>query len=129
LHKRCDDLQRAKETNMTYQGYQYDQDRPMESGGGFLIGLLSGVVLGVGVGMLMAPRAGSELRETLSQSANDFQRAASDSFNQVSSKVRETAEKGRDVLNRTKESWGEMRQESEPRASSPSQTGTGSYVS
>jgi len=118
---------------MTYQGYQNDEFRSTESGGGFLIGLLSGVVLGVGFGMLMAPRAGSELRETLSQSANDFQRAASDSFNQVSSKfnevsskVRETAEKGRDVLNRTKESWGEMRQESEPRTSSP---GNGSYVS
>jgi gas vesicle protein len=115
---------------MTYQGYPSDLDRGTDSGGGFIIGLLSGVVLGVGVGLLFAPRAGSELRETLSQSANDIQRAATDSFNQVSSKVRETTQKGREVLNRTRESWGEMRQESQAGYTPPSpSTGSGSYVS
>jgi gas vesicle protein len=128
---------------MTYQTYQYDQDTGIESGAGFLMGLLSGVVLGVGVGMLLAPRAGAELRQNLAQSASD-----------LSHKVRETAEKGREVLNRkaedgreavhrtdemgrealnrTRENWSDMRQESQVGStSSTSQTpSTGSgYVS
>src|SRR5687768_2436741 len=33
-----------------------------EGGGGFMMGLLTGTVLGAGLGMLLAPKAGSELR-------------------------------------------------------------------
>ena len=33
-----------------------------EGGGGFMMGLLTGTVLGAGLGMLLAPKAGSDLR-------------------------------------------------------------------
>jgi gas vesicle protein len=35
------------------------------SGAGFMMGLLTGTVLGAGLGMLLAPKAGSELRSDL----------------------------------------------------------------
>lgn len=147
---------------MDYQSYSHDQDQT-ESGAGFLLGLLSGVVLGVGVGMLLAPRTGSELRENIASSASDLQRRASEGISQVSNKVREAteqvtsrvkdtadrvketagaaadrvketagvaADRGRDALNRGKENWNEMRQESagvgQPSSSTP---GGGNYVS
>jgi gas vesicle protein len=114
---------------MAYQSYDYDQNSGMETGAGFLMGLLSGVVLGIGVGMLLAPRTGAELRHTLAQSASDLQRAASDSLGQVSSKVKETTEKGREALHRTTEHWGEMREGTTPGTTPQTPTAGGGYVS
>ncbi len=47
-----------------------------ESGGGsgFMMGLLTGTVLGAGLGMLFAPKSGSELRGQLSESASHLGR-------------------------------------------------------
>ena len=39
---------------------QYDQGG--RGNGAFIMGLLTGAALGAGIGMLMAPKAGSELR-------------------------------------------------------------------
>jgi gas vesicle protein len=106
----------------------YEQDYDVkDSGAGFLLGLLSGAVLGVGIGMLLAPRSGAELRHGLAQSANDLQRAATDSLNQVSSKVRETAEKGRGAISRAKDSWDQTRQEAEV-AVTAATSGAGPYA-
>ena len=49
--------------------YEYDRLEREEGGGSFLMGLLAGTVLGAGLGMLFAPKAGSELRSQLSESA------------------------------------------------------------
>ena len=49
--------------------YEYDRLEREEGGGSFLMGLLAGTVLGAGLGMLFAPKAGSELRSQLSDSA------------------------------------------------------------
>jgi hypothetical protein len=38
-------------------------------GGSFVMGLLTGTVLGAGLGMLFAPKSGSELRNQLSEQA------------------------------------------------------------
>ena len=47
----------------------YDRYDSNDSGGGgsFVMGLLTGTVLGAGLGMLFAPKAGSELRNQLSE--------------------------------------------------------------
>ena len=45
--------------------YEYDRFEREEGGGSFLMGLLAGTVLGAGLGMLFAPKAGSELRSQL----------------------------------------------------------------
>ena len=48
--------------------YEYDRFEREDGGGSFLMGLLAGTVLGAGLGMLFAPKAGSELRNQLTES-------------------------------------------------------------
>lgn len=69
-----------------------------ESGGGsgFMMGLLTGTVLGAGLGMLFAPKSGSELRGQLSESASHLGRSASE----VAEKGREL---GRDAMGKARE--------------------------
>src|SRR5437764_549122 len=46
-------------------------------GGSFVMGLLTGTVLGAGLGMLFAPKSGSELRNQLSEQAGNPANTAS----------------------------------------------------
>src|SRR5687768_16644716 len=46
------------------------------AGGGFLIGLLCGTALGAAIGLMFAPRAGSEFRQHLYDSTGDIRRKA-----------------------------------------------------
>ena len=45
-------------------------------GGGFLIGLLCGTALGAAIGLMFAPKAGSEFRQRLYESTGDIRRKA-----------------------------------------------------
>ena len=54
-----------------YMAYEYDRFEREEGGGSFLMGLLTGTVLGAGLGMLFAPKAGSELRNRSSANSAD----------------------------------------------------------
>ena len=56
----------------------YDRYENEGSGGGFMMGLLTGTVLGAGLGMLLAPKAGSELRGTIGEQARNLGSMASD---------------------------------------------------
>ena len=49
--------------------YEYDRFEREDGGGSFLMGLLAGTVLGAGLGMLFAPKPGSELRTKLDEQA------------------------------------------------------------
>ena len=50
----------------------YDRyDNESSGGGGFMMGLLTGTVLGAGLGMLLAPKAGSELRGAIGEQARN----------------------------------------------------------
>jgi len=98
-------------------------------GGSFVMGLLTGTVLGAGLGMLFAPRAGSELRNQLaeqagslatnaqegyrrasetaqdgirrvSETAQDGYRRASETASELAGKGKEFAEKGRDMADK-----------------------------
>src|SRR5229473_3206442 len=52
-------------------GDGYDRCENEGGGGGsFVMGLLTGTVLGAGLGMLFAPKSGSELRGQISEQAN-----------------------------------------------------------
>jgi gas vesicle protein len=80
-----------------------------EGGGGsaFMIGLLTGTVLGAGLGMLFAPKSGSELRGQLSESASSKGRAALDQYHKVAAAASGMADRarvvGRGVMGRATE--------------------------
>jgi len=65
-----------------------------EGGGGFMMGLLTGTVLGAGLGMLLAPKSGSELRNQLTEGASSLGRRASGAVNELSERARETTHRG-----------------------------------
>src|SRR2546428_11801380 len=67
-------------------------------GGSFVMGLLTGTVLGAGLGMLFAPKAGSELRGQLSEQAGNIKNAASDQYRRVSEAAGDLAARGREMF-------------------------------
>jgi len=66
-------------------------------GGSFVIGLLTGTVLGAGLGMLFAPKSGSELRNQISEQAGNLANTASEGYRRAQETAGEWAEKGRDI--------------------------------
>ena len=74
-----------------------------EGGGGFMMGLLTGTVLGAGLGMLLAPKAGAELRGQLGEQARNFGSYASEQYRRASEQAGTWAEKGRDYANQARE--------------------------
>ena len=67
--------------------YEYDRFDDEGSGGGFMLGLIAGAVLGAGLGMLLAPKAGSELRGQLGDQASRLRDRASEGYSAASTKV------------------------------------------
>jgi gas vesicle protein len=63
--------------------------RRAENGGNnsFLIGLITGGAIGAGLAMALAPRLASELRQRLTDSATDLSHAASQGYQEVSTRV------------------------------------------
>jgi gas vesicle protein len=102
--------------------YEYDRVEREDHGGAFLMGLLAGTVLGAGLGMLFAPKAGAEVRKQLSEQATRLRSTATDTMHQateklnrassqasdkaaqVSDKVSQIVERGRDAYERGKSS-------------------------
>ena len=82
--------------------YEYDRMEREDSGGAFLMGLLAGTVLGAGLGMLFAPKAGSELRNQLSEQATRLRSTANDRYHQASGKVSQIVDRGREAYDKAK---------------------------
>jgi gas vesicle protein len=78
-----------------------------EGGGGssssFVMGLLTGTVLGAGLGMLFAPKSGSELRGQISEQAGNLANAASDQYRRVSEAAGELADRGREAYGKARD--------------------------
>jgi gas vesicle protein len=64
-----------------------------EGGGGFMMGLLTGTVLGAGLGMLLAPKSGSELRNQLTEGASSLGRRAGGAVSEITDRARETTQR------------------------------------
>jgi gas vesicle protein len=92
--------------------YEYDRFEREESGGSFLMGLLAGTVLGAGLGMLFAPKAGSELRSQLGTSIADgtgrLREVADQTYNQASEKVGQIVDRSREAYDRARSSVSSM---------------------
>ena len=72
-------------------------------GGSFVMGLLTGTVLGAGLGMLFAPKSGTELRNQLSEQAGTLRDTASEGYRRASETAGEWAGKGRDMVDKARE--------------------------
>lgn len=73
--------------------YEYDRVEREDGGGSFLMGLLAGTVLGAGLGMLFAPKAGADVRKQLSDQATRLRSTATDTIQQASEKLSQASEK------------------------------------
>ena len=101
--------------------YEYDRLERTESGGSFLMGLLAGTVIGAGLGMLFAPKSGSELRSDLGNRIADqtgrvrevadqtYAKArdiADQTYNKAGEKVSQMVDRGREAYDRARTSAG-----------------------
>src|ERR1700754_3172506 len=90
--------------------YEYDRFEREEGGGSFLMGLLAGTVLGAGLGMLFAPKAGSELRSQLGNQIADqtgrLRAGADQSYPQATEKVSQMVDRGREAYDRARSTVG-----------------------
>jgi len=74
-----------------------------EGGGGFMMGLLTGAILGAGLGMLLAPKAGTELRGALGEQARNLGNKASEQYKRANESATVWAEKGREFVDKARE--------------------------
>jgi len=92
--------------------YEYDRFEREEGGSSFLMGLLAGTVLGAGLGMLFAPKAGSELRSQLGTQLADqtgrLRDAAEPVYQQATEKVSQIVDRGREAYDRARSSVSNM---------------------
>jgi gas vesicle protein len=88
--------------------YEYDRVEREDGGGSFLMGLLAGTVLGAGLGMLFAPKAGTDVRKQLSEQATRLRSTAAGTIQQASEKLgqasHQASEKISQIVDRARES-------------------------
>jgi gas vesicle protein len=76
------------------------------------MGLLAGTVLGAGLGMLFAPKAGSELRNQLGTQLADqtgkLREAADPYYQQATEKVSQIVDRGREAYDKARSSVSSM---------------------
>jgi gas vesicle protein len=101
--------------------YEYDRVE-REDGGSFLMGLLAGTVLGAGLGMLFAPKSGSELRNQLSEHAGKLKTTADQTYHQASDKVSQIVDRGREAYDRARSSVNSMAAQGTSGTSTPSES-------
>jgi gas vesicle protein len=65
--------------------------------GNFVMGLLAGAVLGAGLGMLFAPKTGSQLRNQLSEQASGLANQAQQGYRKATENAGQWAERGKEV--------------------------------
>jgi len=109
--------------------YEYDRLEQENGGGSFLMGLLAGTVLGAGLGMLFAPKAGTELRNQLGEQAGRLRSTAADSYSQATEKVSQIVDRGKEAYERARTNVGGMTGGSTGTGSTGSTGSTGTSTS
>src|SRR5437868_13031496 len=85
-------------------GYdRFENENNGSSGGSFVMGLLTGTVLGAGLGMLFAPKSGSELRNQLSEQAGNLANTASEGYRRATEAAGDWADRGREVYDKARD--------------------------
>src|SRR5437763_10511792 len=98
-------------------------------GGSFVMGLLTGTVLGAGLGMLFAPKSGSELRGQLSEQAGNIANAATDQYRRVSEAAGDLADRGREMYDKARDAVSRGTEEAQRYVRESTSGGTGSTPS
>jgi gas vesicle protein len=110
--------------------YEYDRLEREDSGSSFLMGLLAGTVLGAGLGMLFAPKTGSELRNQLGEQAGRLRTTAADGYQQATEKVsqgyQQATEKVSQIVDRGKEAYDRARSTNPATGTNPGTSTPGS---
>ncbi len=104
-------------------------------GGSFVMGLLTGTVLGAGLGMLFAPKSGSELRNQLSEQAGNLANTASEGYRRATETASQLADKGRGFVEQARgamksgvdEAQRYVRESTQPSAAPSSASGSSTY--
>jgi len=78
-------------------------DNESSGGGGFMMGLLTGTVLGAGLGMLLAPKAGSDLRGAIGEQARTWGNTASEQYKKASETAGQWADRGREIVDKARD--------------------------
>ena len=108
--------------------YEYDRFEREEGGGSFLMGLLAGTVLGAGLGMLFAPKAGAELRSQLGTQLADqtgkLRDVADQSYQQATEKVSQIVDRGREAYDKARSSVSGMAAQGTSGSTAAGTTGT-----
>jgi gas vesicle protein len=81
----------------------YERYENEERGGGFMMGLLTGAVIGAGLGMLLAPKAGADLRGQIGEQAKNLGNKASEQYRRASETASGWAGRGREIVNQARE--------------------------
>ena len=83
------------------------------SSSGFMMGIICGAAVGAAVGLLLAPKAGAELRQQLYEQSGKLRRKAADGYNAaaetVSHVVDDVSERASDAVRRGKETYENIR--------------------
>ena len=92
----------------------YERSDNYDSGAVFVMGLVAGAVVGAGLGMLFAPKAGSDLRKQLSEQAAALAGQAQEGYRKVAANAGQLAEKGKAAASewaaRGKDMYGNARE-------------------
>jgi len=88
----------------------YEPQYEESSGAGFVFGLLCGAALGAAVGLMFAPKAGSEFRRNLYDSTDDLRKKAQDAYGQATQTVNDYVAKGRDAVDRGRQAFESARE-------------------
>jgi gas vesicle protein len=82
--------------------YRIENDSNGNGGAGFVLGLLTGATIGVGLGLLFAQKPGAELRNQLTDRANDLANQANEGYKRAAGTASEWADRGRDVFEKAR---------------------------
>lgn len=103
----------------------YDRYENETAGGtGFMMGLLTGTVLGAGLGILLAPKAGAELRGQIGEQAKNIGNKASEQYRRASETASGWAERGREVVDKARQTASRTAEEARDWASGTPTSGS-----
>ena len=79
-------------------------------GGSFVVGLMCGTMVGAALGILFAPKSGSDTRRELSDSSDRLQQKATEVYGQASESLNQIVSKGRKVVRDGKDVYQQARE-------------------